>query len=206
MRQWRVARWPARALPWLWLGLLAGCAEGGPQSPSDPGLRFEPTDPILLSTGSPTKDEDPSVLRARDGSLYVAWFSDRGSNPDIYITRTVNGREWMPPVRVTTDAGGDFNPSLIQDDQGVFHLAWFRWTAPFRGHILFNSSPDGLTWDPRKEIPVTTTDGVDDWVPTLTQAADGTLLVYFVSGLRAVQSTTSDLYLARRPPGASTWE
>ncbi|HEU4388934.1 MAG TPA: hypothetical protein VFV34_14130, partial [Blastocatellia bacterium] len=56
---------------------LSGFGTGVVQSSSP---AFEPTDPILLSTGSPTKDEDPSVLRANDGSLYVAWFSDRGGN------------------------------------------------------------------------------------------------------------------------------
>ena len=96
-------------------------------------------------------------------------------------------------MRVTTDAGGDFNPSLMQDEQGIFHLAWFRWTAPFRGHILSNSSPDGLTWDPRKEVPVTTTDGVDDWVPTLTQAADGTLLIEALTNQRAATGLRGDL-------------
>jgi hypothetical protein len=47
---------------------------------------------------------------------------------------------------------------------------------------------------------------VDDWVPTLTQAADGTLLVYFVSTLRGGQGATSDLYLAARRPGSSAWD
>ena len=206
MRQWRVARPSLWTPTLLWCSLAAGCAENGPDAPSAAGPTFEPTDPILLSTGSPTKDEDPSVLRARDGSLYVAWFSDRGSNPDIYLTRTVNGRDWSAPTRVTTDPGGDFNPSLIQDEQGTFHLAWFRWTALFRGHIFYNSSPDGSSWDPLKEVQVTTTANVDDWVPTLTRAADGTLLVYFVSSLRGAQNATSDLYVAVRPPGNPAWD
>jgi hypothetical protein len=201
-----VARPPSWTLPWLWCGLLAGCAENGPGAASPGAATFEPTEPILLSTGSPTKDEDPSVLRARDGSLYVAWFSDRGGNPDIYLTRTGDGKGWSAPVRVTAHAGGDFNPSLIQDEQGTFHLAWFRWTALFRGHIYYNSSADGLSWDALNEVQVTTTAGVDDWVPTLTRAADGTLLVYFVSALRGAPGGTSDLYLAARRPGSNAWD
>ena len=188
-------------------GLAAACAGEGqdPGSPT-PAPTFEPTDPVLLSTGSPTKDEDPSVLRARDGTLHVAWFSDRGGNPDIYITRTSNGRDWAAPTRVTTDPGGDFNPSLIQDEQGVFHLAWFRWTALFRGHIWYNTSADGVSWDPRNEVQVTTLGNVDDWVPTLTRAADGTLLVYFVSDRRELLEPTNDLYVAARRPGMARWD
>lgn len=200
-----------KKLAWLVLLLpgLAVAAGGGGNAArpmSGPGPVFEPTEPRLLSTGSPTKDEDPSVLRARDGSLFVAWFSDRGNNPDIYITRKGRGQDWTPPVRVTTDPGGDFNPSLYQDEQGAFHLVWFRWTALFRGHIFYNSSPDGLAWDPGAEVQVTTADNVDDWVPTLTQAADGTLLVYFVSAARGVASPTNDIYVAARHPGTGAWD
>jgi hypothetical protein len=167
---------------------------------------FPPSAATLLSTNSPTKDEDPSVLRARDGTMYVAWFSDRGGNPDIYIASSARGSEWTTPVRVTTHTGGDFNPSLFQDEQGVFHLVWFRWTAPFRGNIWYNSSPDGRTWNPAAEVQVTRAFDVDDWVPTLTNAADGSLLVYFVSDLRDGTNPSNDIYLARRRPGETQWD
>jgi hypothetical protein len=169
-------------------------------------VAFEPSDVLLLSTNSPTRDEDPSVIRARDGRLFVAWFSDRGGNADVYLTNTANGREWSAPVRVTTSAEADFYPTLFQDDQGTFHLTWFRWEAFFRGHIRYNRSADGLTWDPDSEVAVTTTANVDDWVPTITQAVDATLLVYFVSEARDAANPTNEIYVARRRPGALNWE
>ena len=185
------------------LAILALAACGDSTGTTDE--LFRPTQPALLSSGSPTKDEDPSVIRARDGKLFVAWFSDRGNNPDIYITNTSNGFAWSSPVRITTDAGGDFNPSLHQDAQGVFHLAWFRWIAPFRGSIWYNSSPDGVTWNPANEVRVTTTAAVDDWVPTLTQTADGTLLIVFVSEARDPTNPTSELFIARKATGSTSW-
>ncbi|HET9887781.1 MAG TPA: hypothetical protein VFR10_09720, partial [bacterium] len=57
--------------------LLGGCGDDSTSPEED--HQFEPTEPALLSTGSPTKDEDPSVLRAKDGTLFVTWFSDRGN-------------------------------------------------------------------------------------------------------------------------------
>src|SRR5262245_25681240 len=75
--------------------------------------RLEPTRATLLSVNSPTKDEDPSVLVARDGTIFVAWFSDRGGNPDIYLTSTNDGTNWKPPIRVTTSAAGDYYPNLF---------------------------------------------------------------------------------------------
>ena len=186
------------------LASLPGCSES--PTNSDRGPAFEPTDPVLLSAGSPTKDEDPSVVLARDGKLVVAWFSDRSGNGEIYITSTSNGVDWTSPVQVTTNSGGDFNPNLFQDAQGTFHLTWFRWEALFRGHIWYNSSVDGSTWDPNAEVQVTTTADVDDWVPTITQAADGTLLVYFVSERRDTTNPTAEVYVATRRPGLTSWD
>src|SRR5512134_561046 len=79
------------------LALLAACSDPAPTDGE-----FRPGLPRLLSAGSPSKDEDPSVLRAADGTIFVAWFSERSGNPDIWITSTRDGVEWTDPVRVTT--------------------------------------------------------------------------------------------------------
>ncbi len=186
------------------IGCFVACSDGS-QAP-DNGTTFKPTGPIVLSTGSPTKDEDPSVIRARDGKLVVAWFSEQSGNAEIHITRTADGVDWSAPVRVTTDSGGDFNPSLYQDGQGVFRLAWFRWFAFYRGHIWYNSSPDGITWNSNAEVQVTTTADVDDWVPTLAQSSDGTLLVYFVSDERDTVNPTTEIYVAAKRPTEMNWD
>jgi hypothetical protein len=92
----RIGRRRAPALGRLRVaGLIAlGSAAACGRDPSDTGaeLRFPPTAEAVLSVGNPGKDEDPSVLRARDGSIYVAWFSDRTASGDIYITRTERAR------------------------------------------------------------------------------------------------------------------
>ena len=188
----------------LFISVLSSA--GARASQSDDGPKFKPGSTQLLSAGSPTKDEDPSVIRAHDGRLFVAWFSDRGGNPDIYVTSTRDGSDWTSPVRVTTSSDGDFAPSLLQGDNGTFHLVWFRWDAPLHGHIWYNTSPDGLTWDQRSETQITTGLDVDDWVPTITQASDGTLLVFFVSIKRNAANPTNDIYVVRRHPGEAIWD
>lgn len=184
-------------------GLLLLACEESPTQPED--RRFPPTAPAILSTGSPGKDEDPSLLKARDGSLYVAWFSDRTASGDIYVTRSERGAEWSTAVRVTTSTGGDFAPTLIQDSQGLFHLAWFRWTALFTGHIWYNRSSDGITWSPANEVQVTTGVNFDDWVPTMVEAPDGSLIIYFASAKRTAGGTVTDLYVTRKAAGQNTW-
>jgi hypothetical protein len=188
--------------------LLTACG-GSPSSSTTPtptpGIVFAPAEPTLLSTGSPTKDEDPSVLRARDGAVFVAWFSDRGGNSDLYMASTRDGVTWTGPARATTNADRDFYPVLYQDTQGLFHLTWFRWDPQFRSQILHNTSTDGLTWDTAREESLTSKVVTDDWVPTFTEAADGSFLIYFVSTVRSGNGT-SDLFAFRLPRGAATWE
>jgi hypothetical protein len=186
----------------LLLCTIAGFGECHGQSVS---ARWKPTNARLLSVNSPTKDEDPTIICGQNGTVFVAWFSDRGGNPDIYLTATNNGTDWTQPVRVTNSPAGDFYPNLFQDYEGVFHIVWFRWTAPFRGNIWHNTSLDGLTWNPQTEEPVTTEADVDDWVPTITQAPDRTLLVFFVSARRNPANSGSDIYLATKRPGQSQW-
>jgi hypothetical protein len=189
--------------------LLALAAEAAcdrrPLDPRDDN-RFAPTPAAVLSIASPDEDEDPSPLHARNGSLFVAWFSERDGNSDVYITFTDMGSQWAAPLRVTTSPHGDFYPTLFQDQNGTFHLTWFRWEAFFRGHIWYNSSPDGKTWNPNSEVQVTTLNGVDDWVPTPVFAPNGDLLVYFVSEQRDSANHTNQIYVARKRPDAASFE
>jgi hypothetical protein len=186
----------------IWLFAL-GCKKA-PSAPQLGEVMGTATAPTLLSVGSPTKDEDPSVLLASDGTLYIAWFSDRGNNNDIYISRSTDRTTWSTPTRVTTSQWGDFYPTLIQDQGGQLHLVWFQWVAPFVGQIRHSSSTDGTTWAP--EDFVTTEFLVDDWVPTVAQSADGSLLVYFVSEKRDATNLTNEIFVVRRAPGATRWE
>src|SRR5262249_21432119 len=181
------------ALPLL---VLTACGGGNDSvTPAPPAGRYQPTASKLLSKSSPTKDEDPSVILAKDGSIVVAWFSDRGGNSDIYIARCTKGTTWSAPVRVTVSADGDFYPNLYQDANGVFHLTWFRWYALSRGNIWYNQSTDPLVWDPANEKQVTTTANVDDWVPSIAETPDS-LRVFFVSEVRDTTNATSDIYYA----------
>lgn len=122
------------------LVVAAGCKKDGATSAGE--VKGTGTAPVLLSVGSPTKDEDPSVLRTRNGTLLIAWFSDRGNNPDIYVSRSVNKGTWNTPVRVTSSVGGDFYPNLFEDAQGLLHLVWFQWVGFRVGQIRHSTSSD----------------------------------------------------------------
>jgi hypothetical protein len=142
------------------LGAAVGCSDDATDSGAEP--RYSSTASQILSTASPTKDEDPSVLRARDGSMFIAWFSDRDGAGDIYVVRSESQTNWSNPVRVTLDPGGDFYPTLVQDDGGYTFSTWFRWYDFFRGHIalhLAGRNPLNVA----DEESVTTDPDIDDW-------------------------------------------
>jgi hypothetical protein len=195
------------------LGLIVGLASCG----GGPGVRAAllaegalPTAPVLLSPSSPKEDEDPSVLRAADGTLWVAFFSRRAGNADLYLTSTRDGVTFTPATRITHDADADFYPQLHQDDAGVLHLVWFRRQEhpPFFAHVRHARSQDGAVWTSGGDgtaVAAAPADGsgIEDWVPTLTSLQGGPLRVYFVSRLRA--PPRYKLFTASSGDGGDTW-
>jgi hypothetical protein len=140
--------------------------------------QYLPGPPITLAA-TPGNDEDPAVLVAHDNSLYVAWFSESAGN-DIVISRTTDGETWTSPAHVSSGPAFDFGPSLYQDFAGTFHAVWFRWdTGAPPGHIMHNRSADGVTWDPATEVPVTTVNASDDWLPSIASDDGIALIVAF---------------------------
>ncbi|MGE0440585.1 MAG: hypothetical protein AB7L66_10400 [Gemmatimonadales bacterium] len=187
---------------WLLVAaVLTGCKKPlvGPDPEQGTG-----SPPALLTVNSPTKDEDPSLLLGQDGRVYAAWFSDRTGNAEIYIASTADGATWTAPTPIVTSQWGDFYPNLFQDSQGVFHVVWFQWVNLFEGQIRHSSSADGVAWSP--EEVVTREFLTDDWVPTISQAPNGSLVVYFVAARRVPFSTDNQIYVAVKRVGQPAWD
>ena len=210
------------------LPLAGGCSK---DPPGDPLQHLAPTGELALSPGNEGgQDEDPSILRAADGKLYVAWYSNRNGlqaeglqDKEIFLARSSDGKSWTdPPVQVTRSASWAFAPSLAQDDAGVFHLAWWRWTLTPAGcvppapcgvdyRIAYKSSPDGVDWNLDEEAVVA--DGPADWLPSLVfDRVSRRMLLYFASPARdadgAVEPTLAPPFTVRlyvTVKGASGW-
>lgn len=173
------------------------------KTPAEPSENVSTTTPSLISTDNAGKDEDPSLL-ATPGKLFIAWFSERSQQQHLFVrSSTDNGKTWGPTNRITTVETGHFYPSLFLDSKGALHAVWFRWVQLFVGQIRHATSTDGVTWTLPE--PVTVQFLVDDWVPSITEAKDGTLLVYFVSQKRDLALGLNQIYLAAKAPGAAQW-
>jgi hypothetical protein len=177
---------------------------GGQDAAGDPV--FEPGDAITLTGDNPAEDEDPSVLRAADGTMVVAWFGRVDGNADLFVATTHDGATWSEPVRVTTSPEEDFAPQLAQTSDGWFHLTWFR-RAPeptFYAHVRHTRTMDLSRWEVGDETQVADADPIEDWVPTIAERPDGDLQIVFVSRIRG-ESAPHDLYTVTSSDGGETW-
>jgi hypothetical protein len=181
-----------------------GGAGAGPGGDGGPLTRIEPGGPLPLSPGNLTgQDEDPTILRALDGSLFAAWYSNRNGtqedgleDKEVFLVRSTDALSWTdPPIQLTRSSAWAFYPSLTQDRSGAFHLAWWRVILLPPGctpavdctgtdnRIVYKSSPDGIAWDLDAEVEITA--GPGDWLPSIVHDRIGDrLLVYFAAVAR----------------------
>jgi len=125
-------------------------------------------------------DRHPSIMQTSNGTIWVAWASDRDvyAQYDIYYETSFDyGLTWSDPMRFTRHLGTDDSPCILQTRNGDI---WIVWESDRTGNldILCRISSDhGLWWDviiPLTESPY------DDTRPSLTQNIDGTIwLVWY---------------------------
>jgi hypothetical protein len=178
------------------LAAIVGCQkeENKEEHRSD----YATTEAVPLTSGK-GKNEDACLLRAIDGTIYMAWFSDRGGNADIYLISSQDAKSWTEPVAIVQGGGGNFYPSLAQTDDGTFHLTWFRIDIKRRAiRVWYVNSKDAATWsEPRAMTP----DESYNWVPTIEAAGDTVWIVW--SGNK---TGNKDIFLVESNDRGRTWQ
>src|SRR5262249_26050405 len=146
---------------------------------------------LELGNGSGT-DDDPSLLRAKDGSYYLVFLSDRSGNSDLWVTHSSDGEQWSPPQQITTNPDNDVYPTLLQTSDGMFHLSWsvFATSPPYTQHLYYAESADGLTWPVGSQTPLTV-GLVGDRSPSMILVGTSELRIYFSSGQRNPANTAN---------------
>ena len=153
---------------------------------------------------SPGKDEDPSLVRAADGTFYVAWYSDRNGGDHLYIKSSTNGRDWSPDRALTNGSEHDFYPSLIQAADGTFHLVWWRGEVGDGGKLVGSiwtmHSKDTLIWS----VPARLSEETNAlaWAPTIAERVPGELVVVWSTD----ESGQKDLRLRISKNGGVDWQ
>jgi hypothetical protein len=193
--------------------LVAACAGGcgRPQDshsgPTSVLLSHASYSPALMALGNPSGvDDDPSLIRALDGSYYLVFISDRTGNHDLWITSSGDGIAWTPPVQITGSPDEDLYPNLLQTEDGAYHLVWHRFEALTTGesHLYYRTTTTPLGWGPA-ETPITS-GAVDDSDCKLLVVDSTELRVYFSSAARSTNPTYNrDIYVVRSLDRGRTW-
>ena len=156
------------------LTALSGCKE--PPAPSSGAARS--AEAGWQITFGPKDDEDASILQARDGTLYLAWFTPvPGGAHNLFIKTSRDAAQWTAPVRAIVSAEKDWYPTLLQDHAGLFHMTWMRDSRGVR-NVWYSRSHDGLAWQPARAL---TDERTADWAPVLSEDRAGRLWIVWVS-------------------------
>ena len=74
-------------------------------------------------TSAPGSDIFHTMIRDRDGNLYLAYQSSRAGNFDIYL-RTYDGTRWSEEMQVSSDPANDWEPALAASPDGRVTILW----------------------------------------------------------------------------------
>jgi hypothetical protein len=184
------------------VGQASACAALRPPPPLEvfdtSAVNGERAEAVRVNNEQPGNDEDPTVLRARDGRFYVAWSSKRRRQVDLVVRSSSDGLSWGDERRITNDADEDYYPAMMQSADGVFHVAWFRLQRRSgRTDIWYSRSADGSTW--AAPVPISTAG--QDWAPTMYQDAGGVLWIVWSSN----GTQNRELVAAQSTDGGGRW-
>ena len=165
-----------------------------------------------------SNDTTPSITEMSDGSVLMAFTSDRSDgDSDIWITRSNDCSAWSWPTVVTQGEDRDTNPFLFHSSQGLYFLA-FESTRPSENtsfnnynpggrdsYIWISASNDGETWEEplqltRKGFGESST-VVNDTDPFLFQDVQGSLVLLFHRNVIASGTERSHLGISRFETG-----
>ena len=177
---------------------------------ADPRTTIAPGAPFVIGPDTPAgrQDEDPAIAVDASGSLFAAWYSNRGTvgagplDKQIYATRSTDGVTWSPPSQVsrsTTGTDWSFAPSLAIGPTGSLVASWWNvhllpdGCTPMvdctgtHNSILATTSADGLAWSAPIE---SVAGGPGDWLPAVVvDAVAARTLVYFAAVARRADGT-----------------
>jgi len=148
-----------------------------------------------LTTNS-SRDEFPSVMEDSDGHIWVVWSSNRDGNYEIYYKIYFKVQYqyymWLSEGRLTSNPGEDWDPSIMQAEDGNIWVVWTRDDDLYYKVIRATNLATNIEIDEVvSDTPLTATTLYIDWHPSIMQAEDGDIWVVWDS-LRA--ETNIDVY------------
>jgi hypothetical protein len=132
-----------------------------------------------LTTDQNHDDEDPAIMQARNGVVWVVWsktLKSAGKTGDIYY-KTFDGSFWSADTQLTTDTYDDLNPTIMQS---VNDRIWVTWNSNRKANNnnIFYKIFDGASWTDDTQL----TNAMEhDKTPSITQITNGSIWIVWAS-------------------------
>jgi len=161
--------------------------------------RFTVAGPLIQLTTDASTDDWSAITGTNDGTLWLAWTSDRSGNDDIwYKTSADDGTTWSAEMQLTSHASSDYLPAITQASDGML---WVVWASSRSGNydLWYKTSPDGgATWSIETQL---TTHTSTDYLPAVIQTSDSKLWVVWTSD----RSGNDDIWYKTSSNGGASW-
>lgn len=147
-------------------------------------------------------DRGASIVRALNGTLYVAWRA--GPYRDVYLARSFDGGAvWSDAVRINTassaSTGADW-PAILVNQSGRIVVAWTDWRNG-NPDVYASTSVDGTTWTPDERLNDDGGTAEQRGDPALAERPDGTIFAAWED----YREGEARVYLAETSDGGATW-
>jgi hypothetical protein len=130
-----------------------------------------------LTSDQNMDDEDPSIMQAMDGTIWVVWSKkSKAKNDDIYY-KTFDGASWSDDTQLTTDSNIDSNPAITQSMNGRIWVTWNSNRKAANMNIFYKIF-NGVSWTTEYQL---TSAMEDDKTSCITQTTNGSIWVVWAS-------------------------
>jgi hypothetical protein len=84
------------------------------------------SDKVLVASPDPQQDVAPSIAQLKNGTMVLAFSSNRLGNFDIFLKTYNPGTGWSADKQITADTNDDFVTSLLVASDGRLWIFWDR--------------------------------------------------------------------------------
>jgi len=163
----------------------ASNAADAPRVYLDGRVSVQAVPPTAQITRDAQVEDFPSLIEARDGTLWLAYQSYVGGGDQVYVRRLAGGA-WSPAEPLADAQGDYFRTAIAQDRAGKI---WVVWSAQVNGNFdLYARAFDGKRWSAAERL--TTAEGSDVFHTMVADSAGNLFLAW-----QSARSGNFDVYL-----------
>jgi hypothetical protein len=158
--------------------------------------------PVDVSS-SPGTSMDPAIDVGKDGSVVAVWTDTSGSeaSPDIYFSRSTDGKTWSKPQNLSNSPGVSSEPDVDIGSDGAIHVIYLDTSAGSNADVwATSSSDDGKTWSKPQNISDTPGKSM---TPSIGVGPDKSANVVWID--TSSGEASPDVYFTRSTDGGKTW-